>query len=135
MLEFPTCDDEWLSGVVDSFRARSKAISYRTRGNGWTITREIEPGDSERLNIDLVYVDNDDTRLSIWSDRSMWLRVCRGTAKNGWDFILSFNGSAASISPTELVEQLIESFGGDESWILSIWKNVGPQIVRSETKA
>ena len=136
MPEFPECNNEWLSEVVRALRSRSKTISYRTRGRpgGWTVTREIAADDLERVNVDLDYMSNDQTRLSIWADDLMWFRVCRGTANDGWNFMLSFSGTTAPISATQLVEQLISSLGADESELLAIWQNVQPQVERLESK-
>ena len=73
-------------------------------------------------------------RLSIWADRAMWFRLCRGRAKNGWDFMLSFRGNVGAVSPEQLVEQLISSFTVNPSDLVTVWQIVGPEVERTESK-
>lgn len=131
--KFPQFDVQYLAAVVAALRARSRGITYHCPG--WTCTREIEQEDSsERLNVDLVDIFEAQWRLSVWSDQSMWFRVCRGSAKNGWDFILSFHGDCKSVPPEQIVDLLKESLAMPSYDLLDIWRSVRPQVERSESK-
>jgi hypothetical protein len=134
MPDFPSFKNEMLSGVVQALRERSKAISYQSRGSGWTVSCEIEADGSERIDLDIAVIGNCKTRLSMWSDNTLWYRACRGTAKNGWDFLLTFYGTTNSISSDTVVDQLICSLVADESELLRIWENVEPEIECHESK-
>lgn len=130
MPAFPEFDDDSLTALTNAFRVRSKAITYHA--SGWTITLETSNGELERMNVD-ANGHHGDIRLSVWADRVVWFRLCRGRAKNGWDFMLSFNGDASDISPDTIVEQFVASIASDDH--LSIWRNVSPAVERSVPSA
>ncbi len=131
-VQFPECDHPRLVEIVEALRARSKAISYRARGRGWSVTLEFESDGTERLNIDIRCMSDEQTRLSIWDDNLMWFRSCRGTAKNGWDFMLTFSGTTVAIDAAEVVECLISSLGMGKARILAIWQQAQPEVERFE---
>ena len=123
-------ESESLSDLAAAFRARSKAVSYLT--SSWSISREQADDESERMNVDAKHF-HDDIRLSVWADRVVWFRLCRGPAKNGWKFMLSFDGDATSVTDAEIVEQFVASCSrGACNSLLAIWSNVSPNVERSE---
>lgn len=130
MPAFPDFDDESLTALTGAFRSRSKAISYHA--SGWTITRDKTGDEHERMNVD-ANGRHGDLRISIWADRAVWFRLCRGRAKNGWDFMLSFHGDTSDVTPDMIVDQFVASCTTPD--YLSIWKNVSPVVERSEPSA
>lgn len=131
MPAFPQFDANTLVTLTDAFRTRSKAITYHAPN--WTISRDDET-DSERFNVD-ADGHHGKLRLSIWSDGVMWMRLCRGRAKNGWDFMLSFHGDRNDLDAQTIVEQFIASMTSHSDTLLSTWGNVAPVIERSESSA
>ena len=131
MPTFSDFESELLTDLTAAFRARSKAVTYRT--SSWGVSRE-KSEQLERMNVDAKHF-NDALRLSVWSDGVVWFRKCRGPAKNGWKFLLSFHGDMSSVTPAAIVEQFIESrLAGTASDLLSIWANVSPVVECSEPK-
>ena len=129
MSPFVPFDADTLNGLAAAFRARSKAITYHAAE--WTVTRDDET-QLERLNID-ADGHHGKLRLSVWTDGVLWFRLCRGRAKNGWEFMLSFHGDRKDLDAATIVEQFIDSMTSDE--ILAIWHNVSPVVERSESSA
>ena len=130
MPTFSDFESDSLTELTAEFRSRSKAVTYYT--SDWNISRETSEDDPERLNVDAKHF-NDNLRLSVWSDRVVWFRKCRGPAKNGWKFMLSFHGDASSVTSSAIVDQFIASFlNGSLSEHLAIWANESPVIERSE---
>ena len=119
MATVPEFDDPGLGAIGGAFQARSKAITYHAKH--WTLSREAD--EHERLNIDADGFHGQ-LRFSIWADRVVWFRLCRGTAKNGWDFLLAFNGDASGVAIDELVENLIASMTSSETQLLHTWRDV-----------
>lgn len=120
-------DDAGLAAIASAFVSRSKAISYHAKG--WSLSRDME--DSERLNFDADGFHGK-LRISIWPDRVIWFRLCRGTTKSGWDFLLTFSGDATEVTSDELIETAIASMTTDTSQLIEIWRDVSPAIERSE---
>ena len=112
MPTFSDFESESLTELVKAFRSRSKAVTYYS--SDWNISRESSEEDPERLNVDAKHFNND-LRLSVWSDHVVWFRKCRGPAKNGWKFMLSFHGDASSVTPSAIVDLFIASFWMDRS--------------------
>lgn len=129
MPAFPQFDADTLTALTDAFRARSKAITYHAPN--WTISREPDT-DVERLNVD-AEGHHGNLRLSVWSDGGLFFRICRGRAKKGWAFMLSFHGDRAGLDAQTIVEQFISSMTSDTH--LTNWSNVSPEIERSESSA
>ena len=132
MTTVPDFDDSGLGEIANAFLSHSKAIKYHAKD--WSFSRELTEDESERLNVDADGFHGQ-LRLSIWPDRVLWFRLCKGRAKNGWDFLLTFQGDASQLTPDQLVEQLISSMAADRSNLLTIWQNVAPEIECSESKA
>jgi len=72
-------------------------------------------------------------RLAVWADGGLYFRLCRGRAKNGWDFMLSFHGDRSDTDAQTLVEHFISSMTSHSH--LTHWADVSPLVERSETNA
>lgn len=123
----PEFSDEGLAEIAAAFLSRSKAITYHARG--WSISRDHQ--ELERMNIDADGFHGK-LRLSVWPNREIWFRLCCGRAKDGWDFLLTFNAWADMITNEELVETFISTMANDPNESLGLWKNVSPVIERVE---
>lgn len=129
MPAFPQFDANTLAAITDAFRARSKAITYHAPK--WSITRDSD-ADSECMTVD-AGGHHGNLRLSVWADGVLWFRLCRGRAKNGWEFMLSFHGDLNDLDAHVIVEQFISSMTSDSH--LTVWDNVSPAVERSESSA
>ncbi len=124
MTTFPQFNAASLATLAEAFRRRSKAITYQAPN--WTISREIE-NESERFDVDADGIHGQ-LRLSVWADGALWFRLCRGRAKNGWDFMLSFHGDRGDLAVQTVVEQYIASMTSHTDTLLMRWQNVDPAV-------
>jgi len=131
MPTFPQFESDFLVALTDAFRSRSKAITGHAKG--WTISREID-GEYEQFIID-ADGHHGQLRLSVYNDGELWFRLCRGRPKNGWNFLLTFHGKCSNLEAETTVEQFINSMTHNTETLLTTWKNVGPVVERSESKA
>jgi|GEM_PF-2527660 len=131
MSAFPEFDADSLSVLALAFRVRSKAISYHAPE--WKISREVET-EFERLNVDASGYHGE-LRLSVWADSLVWFRLCRGRAKDGWDFMLAFHGDRTDLNAENIVEQYISSMTSHTDTLLEAWQGVNPVVERHESSA
>jgi len=119
MNDLPSFECEYLSGVVESFRKRRKAISHQT--SKLNVQKVIEvsrdvalTSKMEKLEIDLrCFASKPDAvvRIYIWQDRWAFVDARQaGTGKRGWNWEWTCEGTIlGSVSGRQIVEALEET--------------------------
>ena len=130
-------ENSLLSECATAFGRRGKAIRYHTEG--FAIERVIEADGQERLNIDVSTLETRPTRvhLRLWPEGNIWFQAARSgpSARGGWEFLFSFDGTLGDLPPGELVSTFESSLGevlasrgviDATDRLLALWSRVQP---------
>ena len=130
-------EDPLLNECATAFERRGKAIRYQTKA--LAIERAVEADGAERLNVDASTVEARPTqvRLVLWAEGGLWFQAARPgpSARGGWDFLFSFNGTLGDVDPDELVATFESSLGevhassgvsDAAARLLALWSRVQP---------
>lgn len=101
-LDLPDFDSDILWDIAIAVARCGKAI--RNWGT-LELSRAIE--EFERLNLDFTGTSRFQVRLSIWSDRTLWLGVTKPGPRGagGWDYRDEFHSRLAGLGPHDVVER------------------------------
>jgi hypothetical protein len=135
-LKLASFENPLLSECAKAFERRSKAIRYQTKA--FAIERSVGADGGERLNVDVSTLVDRPTRvrLSLWPEGALWFQAAQpGTsARGGWDFLFSFEGTLGDLHPDELVSTFESSLHELHGYVhasaaerlLALWSRVQP---------
>ena len=129
-LDWPKPNSLLLAGIVDSLRARSKAINNRVHKFDVAISTDSDSGSTyERLNLKLDSWQSRPDWLTFvfWDDGTMWLDA-RRKSKTGWHYKFSFYADVNDID-SDIIRDAIENslWIDSESDMQSVWSQFNPK--------